>query len=532
LERLAEDLGVKLEIIVTNDMDNIAYMLNSGKGDLVAASVTMTRDRVEELQFTEHLALTRQVLVQRRPGYNPTPPGKSETASEEQNAASDETASTRDTVANRSTGDQSTDQNANSGDASASNAQDEANEGGQIESPLGELLAEDLEADPDTTEDVDAESEDEQVNEKQLVADVGSHGRILFIGQGEESQFIRDPIELIGKTVHVRRGSVYYQRLKNLEQEIGGEINIVTVPGDVVTEELIRKVHTGEIDYTIADEQTALINRAYYTQLDVSVPISFSQRIGWVVRKNSPELLKEVNRWLRETKNSGTLAVIHNRYYRDPRGFVQRVESEYYSETGSKLSIYDDQIKAAAKKIDWDWRLLASLIYQESRFNPNARSWAGATGLMQLMPATGLEMGVTQLHDPTQNISAGIKYLALLKERFQHIENEEERLKFILASYNAGPGHVEDAQLLAEAFDHDPNIWEDNVEKFILKLSNPDYYNNYGVRYGYCRGEEPYNYVREILARADHYRTLIDDADADAETVEQAETDAGAPGAN
>lgn len=406
LKRLADDIGVQLEIIVTTDMDNITYMLNSGRGDLVAANIAVTKQRSEEVRFTEYLMLTRQVLVQRSPGYVPA------------------------------------------------------------------ALAEDLE-------------------------------------RSQSVHFVRDPIELIGERVHVRRGSVFYQRLHNLEEEVGGEIKIATVPGDVVTEELIRMVNSGEIDYTVADEPTALINRAYYTGLDVSVPISFSQRIAWITHRNAPEFLEFVNDWIRRIRQDGTLATIHRRYYEDPRGFVQRVESEYYSATGSRLSTYDEYIKTAAGEIDWDWLLLASLMYQESRFNPNARSWAGATGLMQLMPATGRSMGATNLNDPVQNIRAGSRYLAQLEENWAAIEPREERLKFVLASYNAGPGHVADARLLAEHFGKNPNIWDGNVADYMLRLSNPEYYNDYGVQYGYCRGEEPFNYVREILERYEQYRELI-----------------------
>ncbi len=406
LTRLCADLGLKLEIVLTNDMENILYMLDSGRGDLVAANIIVTRDRARSVQFTDHLMTTRQVLVQRR-----LPVG-----------------------------------------------------------PAGSL---------------------------------------------SPARLVQDPIDLIGKTVHVRGGSEFYQRLRHLEQEIGGGIAIESVAGDVITEELIRRVQRGEIEFTVADEPTALINQAYYENLDVSVPISFPQRVAWVVSRNSPEFLKAVNEWIARVKTDTFLSILYNKYYRDPRGFKERVSSEYYTEAGGaggKLSIFDGAVKAGAARIGWDWRLLASLIYQESRFDPQARSWAGAQGLMQVMPATGAMMGVPDTGTPDRNIDAGVKYLGWIRENhFKNIKDENEKLKFLLAAYNAGPGHVEDARLLARRFGKNPDVWDDHTAPFILKLSDPFYFNNFGVQSGYCRGEEPFNYVRDILARYAQYRKFIPD---------------------
>lgn len=468
VKRLADHLGVDLEIIVSHDIENVPFLLNSSQGDLVAASIAVTGERVREIQFTEPLMMTRQVLVQRIPTNTPI--------------IDNQTDKKQDSLLNRSAVDKE----------EIKPGKDEKENSNTVEVPQ-------------------ITQKDEQSSFLEDAASVIAGEVTKKDTQPLSNGLIKDPIELLGKTIFVRTGSASYQRLKHLEKDMGGKINIQTVPGNVITEDLIRRVTKGDIEYTIADEPTALTNRAYYNNINVSTAISFPQRIAWVVRPNAKSLLKEINLWINSMKRSNTLAVIHNRYYKNPRGFRTRVDSEYYSEAGESISIYDDLIKEVARSIDWDWRLLASLIYQESRFNPRARSWAGASGLMQLMPATGRSMGAKNLFSPDQNLKAGTRYLKAMDKRWKKIiKDPEQRLNFILASYNAGPGHVDDARYLAKYYNKDPDIWEDNVAEFMLKLSDPAYYGKRGVKYGYCRGEEPYNYVTEIKKRYKNYQKFFD----------------------
>jgi membrane-bound lytic murein transglycosylase F len=325
-----------------------------------------------------------------------------------------------------------------------------------------------------------------------------------------DKTLITNPIDLIGKKIHVRKGSSYYPRLVNLSDEIGGDIDIVEVPGDVSTEELIRQVAEGEIKYTVCDENLAMINQIYYSNIDIRTAISFPQRIAWAVRKNSPLLEESIGRWLDQLKREPTFNVIYNRYYQDERYFRQRIKSEYLSTTGGKISPYDSLIQNGAQKLGWDWRLIASQIYQESQFDPRAKSWVGATGLMQLMPRIGREFGAKNLYNPSQNIAAGTKFLQWLEEYWEEIPDSLEKMKFILASYNAGQGHVQDARRLAEKFDKDPYKWDENVAELMLKKSQEKYYTDEVVEFGYCRGDEPVNYVKDILDRYDHYQRFIE----------------------
>ncbi len=324
-----------------------------------------------------------------------------------------------------------------------------------------------------------------------------------------EESLIRDPLDLIGKTVYVRRDSAYYSRLKNLMDEIGGDINIRTVAGTVETEELIQMVANGKIDYTVADYNIAAINATYYENIDIDTGISFNQRIAWALRNTSPELLKVINAWIEKMRKESDYYVIYNRYFKNEKAFRRRIRSEYFSGSGGKISEYDQLLKEKAEELGWDWRLLASLIYQESRFDPDVESWAGAVGLMQIMPVTAEHLGVDDLEDPAENIDAGVRFLKELQGTFDDIPNPEEKTKFVLASYNVGPGHIQDARRLAEKYGNKSDVWTGEVELWIQKKSQSKYYNDEVVRYGYCRGIETYRYVRDVLARYRQYKLFV-----------------------
>ena len=326
-----------------------------------------------------------------------------------------------------------------------------------------------------------------------------------------EKELIRDPVELIGKTVVVRGASSYIPRLNNLSEEIGGDINVVEADPELTIEDLIEQVAKGEIDYTISDENIALLNEASYNNIDVRTDISLSQRIAWGVKKNSSELRDTINYWLDSIKSTEYFAVTYNRYYKNRYSYKRRVASEYLLLKGGKISGYDEQIKESAQKLNWDWRLIASQIYQESQFKPNAKSWAGAVGIMQLLPSTGEMFGITNLYDPVLNIKAGTKFLIYLEKYWSDfIEDSTERIKFVLASYNVGRGHIDDARRLAEKYDANFSVWDDNVEFYLLQKSKPKYYNDEVVRNGYCRGIETVKYVKEIFERYEHYKKFIE----------------------
>ena len=403
LKSFADYLGVKAEIKIINSLDESFECVNTGKCDLVALGLTVTKERSKIIDLTSPLMQTRQVLIQRKP----------------------------------------------------------------------------------------------------------EKWRKMRTWDEIESHLIRNPLELAGKTIYIQKGAIYSQRLKNLSDEIGANIPVVEHP-DASVEELITMVAQGKIDYTVCDEHIALVNSKYYQDIDAKTAISFPQNIAWGIKKNEKGLLDTINAWIASYNRTNDYAYLYNKYFKHTRS-INFANNNYASENNnSKISPFDVYIKEYSKNINWDWRLLASLIYQESRFYPQAKSWAGAFGLMQLMPHNAEKYGIDSTSSPKDQISAGVKFIKLLDKQFEEkIPDKTERTKFVLASYNAGIAHVYDARRLAEKYNKNPDIWTDNVDYYLLNKSKPEFYTDSVVRYGYCRGKEPFNFVNDIMERYDHYKNAV-----------------------
>jgi membrane-bound lytic murein transglycosylase F len=321
-----------------------------------------------------------------------------------------------------------------------------------------------------------------------------------------QAQLITNPLELKGITVYVMRGSAATMRLRNLAEEIGGDIGLIEV--DENPEQLINLVSESEIPYTVCDEITAKVNGRYYPDVDISTPVSLQQNLAWAVRKGSTTLLQELNTWLSDFTLTSKYKTIYNRYFESEKS-ATIVESDFYAINTGKISPYDEYIRLYSKKLGWDWRLMASLIYQESKFKKDVTSWAGAWGLMQLMPTTAKRFGVDTISSPREQIRAGSEFIVWLDKQFSDISDPDERIKFVLAAYNIGPGHIIDARNLAKKNGADPNIWDNNVARFLLSKADPKYYNDPVVKFGFCRGKETYRYVSEVLERYEHYKNIV-----------------------
>ncbi|MDX1582502.1 MAG: transglycosylase SLT domain-containing protein [Thermoanaerobaculia bacterium] len=320
---------------------------------------------------------------------------------------------------------------------------------------------------------------------------------------------IEEPEDLSEASVHLANRSQWKERLLELEEEITGDIEVVEVEDVTSVEPLIRRVARGEIRLTVSPKNVAELNEEYFENLMITPTIGPPAQVVWAVRQNAPVLLEKLNAWIEDPENQDMFDELYERYFEDREAYRELVSDEYLSSETGRISEWDDLFREHSKDLGWDWRLLASQAFQESRFDPKARSWAGAMGLLQLMPRTAKEVGVSNPNDPTENVEGAVRYLLKLEEAWKdEILDEEERLKFVFASYNAGRGHVLDAQRLAEKNGDDPDSWED-VAYWLLKLSKREHYTDPVVKYGFVRGLEPVTYVDLILERFEHYQQFV-----------------------
>ena len=325
-----------------------------------------------------------------------------------------------------------------------------------------------------------------------------------------EDSLVRSVHALAGKKIVVREHSSFFKELKRIENEIKQDIEIEFVPGSFTSEDLIEMVAFGEKEYTVADKNIAMVNEWYYPNIDAKMVLSKHQDIAWAIRNNSDSLLVSVNKWLGEFQKTKKFKSLLNKYFKNQHLVKNRVKHQYYTLSSGQISMYDELIKKHAPTIGWDWELLAALIYQESHFNNSARGWGDSFGLMQFMPETGARFGVDFSSGPEQNIIAGTKYIAKLNAIWEpEVEDKEERIKFILASYNAGPGHVIDAKNLAAKYGKNPKLWSD-VGFYLLNKSKRKYYNDDVVKHGYYKGFIAYDYVNEIMDRYHHYKNITE----------------------
>jgi membrane-bound lytic murein transglycosylase F len=326
-----------------------------------------------------------------------------------------------------------------------------------------------------------------------------------------EKALVRDPYSLSGKTVYIERGSVYQECLASISDETRSRINVIEDPSRNA-EQLIESVANGEIGYTVCNEYLAQVYEKFYQDIDVKTPLSFAENIAWAVPKGSDSLRMAANDWLRGYKETAVARYLFDKYYSSART-LQMAKNDNSSEQGRMISEYDDIIRKISAKYGLDWRLMASLIYQESHFKPNVQSWAGAYGLMQMMPGTAEKYGIDATSTASEQIEAGARFIRRLDKELQDdVTDPGERMKFVLGAYNVGIAHIFDARRLAKKYGRDPDVWTGNVDFYILNKSNPEYYKDTSVvRFGYAHGEETYNFVNEVLERYEHYKKSIDD---------------------
>lgn len=222
---------------------------------------------------------------------------------------------------------------------------------------------------------------------------------------------------------------------------------------------------------------------------------------AWAIAAGHPALAQALDGWY-ATGVRVEVTRDEARRHQERRQVRRKVRAPYISKEQGIISTYDNHFRLASRATGWDWRLIAAQCYQESGFDPHAQSWAGACGLMQIMPSTAAHLGLSRdrIFDPVDNIAAAARYIRELRGMFAGVCDREEQIKFVLASYNAGPGHVQDAMALARKYGRNPHRWAD-VGYYVLHLSEAKYYRDPVVKHGYMIGEETYGYVSSVWER-------------------------------
>jgi membrane-bound lytic murein transglycosylase F len=314
---------------------------------------------------------------------------------------------------------------------------------------------------------------------------------------------IRKIQDLDGRTLTVRAYSSFIATARTLRNS-GIDVEVNVAPAGVSIPQIFNMVAEGLLDATIADGDDVMIEASVQDKLLPGTLVSDPRPEGWMVMPQNRELLKKLNEFITDYRKTKQYQQKVAAYFEPDKRFTQKLSARILP--GQDLSPYDSLVKDKSTDYDFDWRMVVAQMWQESNFNPKAVSPVGAQGLMQVMPATAEEMGFPPpVFEPDRNIDAGVKYLNWVRDRFKSSLTTVNRLWFTLASYNAGYGHLLDAQRLAEELGLDPNVWFGNVEVAMLKLAEPRYFNK--ARYGYVRGSEPVQYVRNI---SNLYRAYID----------------------
>ncbi len=326
-----------------------------------------------------------------------------------------------------------------------------------------------------------------------------------------EQLLVRNLEQLKGKTVYVPAESFLYNVIDSNFLIIDNKPIFISKVAGMGYSELTALVEAGEIDYAISDEQTAFLNKTFYPNLDFKTILTTPHAFTWSVRKGSTALHDSLNSWLKTFIVTKEFKNLYAKYFRNP-AYKRMINDQYFSLQGGKISPYDEEMKKLSVDLGWDWRLLAALVFQESKFDTGLIGIGGSMGIMQLMPATAANYGADSTSGPIENLKAGVRYIKWLDKHYSDgIDDLNERAYFVLAAYNVGHGHVDDARALTKKYNHNPNLWYGNVETFLKLKSKPQYYQDPIVKSGYCRCVTVSRYVDDIIQRYKHYVNATND---------------------
>jgi len=315
------------------------------------------------------------------------------------------------------------------------------------------------------------------------------------------SKFPRDVEDLEGLSIMVGDDTSYSETLNKLKED-GFDIN-VTMTSDYSTEELLEMVAKHQIDCTVADSNIYSLNVKFFPEIALAFSISGREQLAWLLPKGAKKLEADMYTWLNDFNQQGKMTQLKDHYYSYVLFFDYYNTKVFYKRLKSRLPRYKKYFEEVSKRFKIPWTLLAAVSYQESHWNPRAKSFTGVRGLMMLTKNTAKILGVKNRLNPRESILGGTRHLNQMIKNVPKSVEGENRLKFALAAYNIGMGHIKDAQKLAKKLGLNQNIWSDM--KIVLPLlSQKRYYRS--LKYGYARGAEPVRYVEAIY----NYKDILE----------------------
>ena len=318
---------------------------------------------------------------------------------------------------------------------------------------------------------------------------------------------LRGATPLSGRTIAIRPNALYAQQaLFAASAPFSLPIlNVVQSEDGIVG--AMRMMTQGKANAILTTTPLADVAKKLYPgRLQVAWTLPDTARTVWTIRSGSPRLLDTINTFLAQAVQSGRRKILFEKYFVTTAHLQNNRRKQEVTLISKRLSRYDRLIARHAEEAGFDWRFIAALIFEESRFNHDRVSGAGASGLMQIRKIAAQDIGMKDYSQPASNIEAGIKYLQMLARQFRH-SPLEDRLALVLASYVMGPGHLEDAQSLARALGYDPNKWKDSMERILPLLEKPKYYKK--LQYGVAQGREAVRYVNAIRKRYNLYSQYV-----------------------
>jgi membrane-bound lytic murein transglycosylase MltF len=291
---------------------------------------------------------------------------------------------------------------------------------------------------------------------------------VIVTGPGAPA--IASVADLSGKEVFVRKGGTYHQSLVALNEHLKAQgkppVLVQFVPDNLEDDDVLEMVNAGLIPIAVVDDYLAAFWKKIFTSLTVhdTVTVRTGGDLAVAIRKNSPQLAAALNAFIKKNGLGTTFGNMMQTRYLDSTKVVKNAASETERK---KLQTLIALFQKYSDQYDMDYLMMGAQAYQESGLNQDAKSSVGAVGIMQLMPQTGKEQNVGDIHDVDANIHAGVKYMRFMMDQYFKDEPMDRLNKglFTFASYNAGPGRIRQLRKEAEKQGLDPNVWFGNVEQ-------------------------------------------------------------------